>query len=1052
MLNRKTIILFLTVIWLASCSTQKNTWWSRNYHSVTSKYNALYNGEQSFYRGEHRLMQSHKDNFNHILEVFPYSGKEKAGAVKGEMDRAIEKGQKIIAKKSITARPKRKPTSRDRGYTSFYNKREFNRKIDEAYILIGKAHLYNHEFNEALIILDYVLREYANHPVRFEALIWMARARIEMGDYENAHLLLKSYDSEGDSPEQYYGEYMATYASYLIKTDRYMDAIPYMKVATDKAQGKWYRTRRMYALAQLYQITGQHQLAAENFKRVIRSNPSYEMELNARLNYLVAQGNADNNFESARRQLERYANQSKNIEYRDRIYHVLALSYLDNNDSINAIINFRLSAGYNFFNETLKTETFLQLADLYFKLPDYPKSYTYYDSTLIALSSYDARYSNVNFHHSGLKDLTLRFETIEREDSLLLLSLMPEEELDAFIEDIIEQERQAQIQASSGSERSYIGTHSRLLQQNMSHQLGGRQTTSDTKWYFYNPVTASLGKMEFERNWGRRSNEDNWRRSDKSTVEPETYATEQGTPGEPAFPEDVYDELASEGSNNLRATGTLPTKEELMANIPFTEEQKQLSNEKLANAYFEAGMVFLNYFKNSDKAIEMFRLFVTNFPNHPLAEQAWFWAYMSYIEADNIAGAEEMKKGLLRHFPDGRYAEFANNPQHAELTRQKKSELNHLYEKAYIDWQNNSYINVLQATNQIINESEEEELIRKSRLLRSLTYGEQGNTNSFKNELKILSDDYTTTLEGRIAQNWLAMLAEGKTPVPGIMGLKGDIGKTDGYIVPDKMIEESPLFEYNPDQEHYVMLIVEEDADINRLIFNIADYNFSRFLLSDYEIDNKAFLDERKIITIGPFFNYRELMDYYYSLRSNPQLFRAPNVEAPMLMAGTKSNIDNLLENGNTLLYRDFFSHNYLNGGGGIIIQMTYLEELAEKEEYDSKSIFTTTDGTHWAMVILPPRINQNRVSSFLTSHALNVFKLRIDTRIINLSDGETVLLLEAFNSLNEAKEFIESLKESAFWNKQLRAENWLTAFVSPGNFDMILQQGSTKEYYEFIE
>src|SRR5690606_12003952 len=110
---------------------------------------------------------------------------DKAGAVKSEMDRAIGKGLKVIQKKSITVRPKRKPGGNNPTYEAFYNQREFNRYVDDAYLLIGKAHLYNHEFHDALSVLEFVLREFPAQPARFEALIWMARTRLEMGDFEN---------------------------------------------------------------------------------------------------------------------------------------------------------------------------------------------------------------------------------------------------------------------------------------------------------------------------------------------------------------------------------------------------------------------------------------------------------------------------------------------------------------------------------------------------------------------------------------------------------------------------------------------------------------------------------------------------------------------------------------------------------------------------------------------------------------------------------------------------------------------------------------------------
>ncbi|TCO07948.1 type IX secretion system periplasmic lipoprotein PorW/SprE [Natronoflexus pectinivorans] len=1048
------VYISIAAFLLVSCSTQNNTWLSRNYHSITSKYNTLFNGEQSFKRGEQQLMRNHQDNFTHILSMFPYSGEEKAGAVKGEMDRAISKGHKIIANKSITARPRRRPPRNSPRYHNFYNRREFNRYMDDAFLLVGKAHLYNHEFNDALVMLDYVVREFPNQSTRFDALIWMARTRIEMGDLDNAAILLDRYDAMGQAPDRLYGEYMATFAEFHIRSGNLREAIPYMKVAADEASGRWNRNRRAYILAQLYKQTGSHDLAASTFRRVIRSSPNYEMELNARINYLMLQGHLDGNHDRARQQLYRQVNQANNREFRDRIYYVLAQSYLSEGDTIMAITNLRLSSGYNFGNQSLKTETYLQLAELYFELPAYIPSYAYYDSTIVSIRDTDPRYRKINHRHAGLKNLSTHFETITREDSLMRLAQMPEAELEDFILALIEEERQAQLNLSIGArddQRRTGGDH--MFQRDFGSQLS-RATDSQGQWYFYNQSTISLGKMEFERRWGRRGNEDNWRRADKGTVEAVDYEMTPTQPGEPGFGNGA---LPVEGQRETAPRAQLielPTKEELMADIPLTEEQKEITKERLANAWFQSGIIFLDHFNDPTRAIEMFRMFLNDFPTHALAEQAWFWAYMAYNQLENEAGASQMRDGLIRHFPDGQYAEFARNPQYAEAKRQRRQELNELYNDAFNAYINNRFNSSISKSTLIIIETEEEELLRKARLLKAAAYARQGNVTNFENELNILTNDFGTTREGKLAERWLAMMAEGKLPAIGPVTRQMTTA-TDESDIPETPIEEVvPVdrFNFEPGQEHFILIVVEEDADINRLLFNLADYNFSRFLLADYEIESRTLPDSRRLLSIGSFANNREAMDYYYGLRSNPGLLRAENVNAPMLMAGSVSNKNTLISTGETTEFRDFFSKNYLGGGGGITIQMAFVDQEPEDAAATGAKSFTTSDGTHWVMVVLPPRTNTGRVSGFLTSHALNSFNLRLNTRTINLSGGETVLLVEAFQSASQAQEFTTSLNANNFWNNQLRASNWVMASVSPDNFKIIEQEGTTEEYIKFYK
>jgi hypothetical protein len=46
-------------------------------------------------------------------------------------------------------------------------------------------------------------------------------------------------------------------------------------------------------------------------------------------------------------------------------------------------------------------------------------------------------------------------------------------------------------------------------------QQNTNRNDNNGTWYFYNPMIVSQGKTEFQRRWGNRKNEDNWRFSAK---------------------------------------------------------------------------------------------------------------------------------------------------------------------------------------------------------------------------------------------------------------------------------------------------------------------------------------------------------------------------------------------------------------------------------------------------------------------------------------------------------------------------------------------------------
>ena len=1037
---------------MVACSTQKNTWLSRNYNSVTAKYNTLYNGQQSFKRGEQKLMQSNKDNYTSTLNIFPYSGPDKSGVVKAEMDRAIEKALKVIQKKSITVQPKRKPNSNNPTYETFYNQREFNRQIDDAYLLIGKAHLYNHEYNDALAILDYTLREFPSQPARFEALIWMARTRIEMGDFENAKLLLDNYDAMGKAPEKYYADYMATYADYLIRSEQYNNALPFMMTATSEAKGKWNKSRRHFILAQLYEYAGQYQKAFESYQAVAKSNPKYELELNATIKSLVLEGQLQNDYTHARKTLTKMADQLKNEEFRDIIYFTLANSYLQEKDTLQTLTNLQLSAGYNIDNQTLLSETYLKMAELYFELPHYPASYAYYDSTLTLLPETDKRIKQINFRYSGLKDLTIHFNNIEREDSLQRLAKLSKPEIDSFIDALIEKERQAQLNKTLNASRNNDLDFDYAFGSSLANRNNG-SGVNQGQWYFYNPTTVSLGKMEFERKWGRRKAEDNWRRSDKSSQSNQNNMQEASMPGKPG--EDIAgleDKQANEPTNEKNSTN-LPTKEELLANIPTTPEQIAKSHEILAKSYFYAGMIFMDHFNKPQKAIEMFNKLINAYPEHTLTEQAIFWSSLAFKELGNITGQEKMKQKLLSDFPNGQYAPFVRDPEYANKLIASDKKLQKDYENAFEAYKNNQFNQTIKIASKIKAETKQKELLRKTYLLSAVSYGKLGNNTGFISELQVLVNNYANSPEGRMASQWLAMNQEGLRPAIGKVISKPKIEETKTGSDSTETITGKPTesgFIFEADKEHHIFVLVNSLTDINQLIFNLADYNFNRFLLANYDLATQNLSNGKKIVTIGPFANSREAMDYYYGLRSNTRLLQVENIEKPMLMAGTDENLKALIKLGDLSTYQQFFSNNYLNGGGGIVIDMTFENLEKDKEESEPQAIFSSEDGIHWGLIVVPSGNNINRISGFLTSHALNTFRQKINVRSVKLNKGNTALIVETFNTKADAEDFISSLKDVSFWNNQLRATNWFQTFVSPQNFKLIESEGEIEKYANF--
>ena len=130
---------FLTVMLLASCSTKKKTWFSRQYHNTTAKYNGYFNGNESIKYGIKKINDNFQDDYSEILPVFKTGNLKASKSTHTYMDKAIQKGSIVIQKHSINIRGK-----------------EYCKWIDDNYFMIGKAYFYKGEFDEAIKTFNFI--------------------------------------------------------------------------------------------------------------------------------------------------------------------------------------------------------------------------------------------------------------------------------------------------------------------------------------------------------------------------------------------------------------------------------------------------------------------------------------------------------------------------------------------------------------------------------------------------------------------------------------------------------------------------------------------------------------------------------------------------------------------------------------------------------------------------------------------------------------------------------------------------------------------------------
>jgi tetratricopeptide (TPR) repeat protein len=383
-------------------------------------------------------------------------------------------------------------------------------------------------------------------------------------------------------------------------------AIPLIRKKRDRA-------RPMFVLAQLKQRYGRNQQAIDLFDDVVKLRTPYEMEFQARMQQALAYDRRGGRSEEIRELFFDMLEDDKNEAFRDQVYYALAQIELEELNREAGKEYLRDALAEDSGNRRPRMKSFLSLADLHLEDREYELAQAYYDSTLANMDEDHPRYAEVRNNARSLTELVEQLTIIVRNDSLLELCDLDEDERYARLEDIIEDLRIAQEEAEAEAER--------MAEEELEASLNG--PGSATAFWPYNPRLRTAGQSFFVDRWGDRPLEDDWRRSRK-------MASGFGTIEEVA-------EIVAAG-DLLLAGGVLPTPEELMEGLPCDEEDREVAETETATAVYQSGVIYKEKLEDSDNAIEAWVDLLDRFEEsqeHPLAHYQLYRTYLLLEETEN---------------------------------------------------------------------------------------------------------------------------------------------------------------------------------------------------------------------------------------------------------------------------------------------------------------------------------------------------------------------------------------------------------------------------------
>lgn len=875
----KYILLLSIALILVSCSTKKNTGITRTYHNLTAHYNILFNGEESFKKGIDKLEETSDDDFTQLLPVFLYENKDAVKGISGEMDRAVKKMTKLISMHSLTVKPEIKSDKElNQKQKEFYNKREYNKYVDDAYLLMGKSHFYKQEYSLAKETFNYIISNFPESFTVFETKVWLARLANEEENYRESEDILEGLTINLELPKKLQGEIYATQTDLYIKQKQYPEAIESLKKAIENTPGKFLCMRYNYLLAQLYGLTEDFKLASQSYNKVIKMNPPYKMTFSAKINRALTYQSGSGSKKDIEKQLDKMLRDDKNIEFQDQIYYAIGSLYLRDKMVDKAIENFILSTQKSTDNQRQKARSSLTLADIYYAKPDYIHAQSYYDSAVAVIDKDYPDYQNIYAKSVSLTKLVENYRTVTFEDSVLKLAVLPNNDLLALVDGLIEKQIEAEEQQKFLDQQ--------LLEERMlnSNDIGLQQAGAGGNWYFYNPTAKTMGRKEFFSVWGGRKLEDNWRRKNKNVV---------------SFGEIPSEEEGEEDKIVKTAAGELVTnkrkREFYLQYIPFTDSAKAQSLIRIMNGLYNMGEIYSDELKDYPRGIESFEELLRRFPLYENKLQVYYKLYSVSKNTKDIDRVGKYQQSIIREYPNSNFAKLMTNPDYIkEIAAQEKKVYNY-YDDTYMLFRSANYPQVIQRSENAMKEYPDHDLYPKFDYMRTISAGIKKDTLSFVNDLQGLVAKYPST---DIAENAQIMITYLQNKAPSI------IEKQNLQIARD-------LYSASGDETHFFAYVVPSSVNMNQLIFNIVNFNLDNFDKLKLEVKRQNVSGKKGLCLVQEFNNGGEAMAYFTTITRNQEIFRDidPSEIVPVLIS--QSNLSKLTESGKIDQYILFFNENY---------------------------------------------------------------------------------------------------------------------------------------------
>ena len=557
----------------------------------------------------------------------------------------------------------------------------------------------------------------------------------------------------------------------------------------------------------------------------------------------------------------------------------------------------------------------LSLANIYWEREKFSKAYENYGKAIAIINENTDGYEEAKFRSEVLGDVVSYTDIIEKQSELLYWSTLTPEELYPIIDELIAEAKRLEELKKKEDEKNGKkdeGANALDKAQNLAGApLSG--PSANFQWYFYNPQVVAQGISAFKQQWGERELKDYWRFSNgvASFMASDSIATDS-IMGDGLQADSTLMANGDSLLTNAVAEAELPstdptTREFYLQQIPQSDEDKEKAHNALRDALFESGIVFKEKVNDKKMTIKNLEKIVEEYPGYERMADTYFNLFVACSRWDEPEKAEHYRNLLILNYPDSTMTRMIQQPDFFESAEARRHKEDSMYVKAYQHYVMQEYGLVEQE-----NSLAAEKYPKGKHRARFMFIDAMSKLYSDRQDeaLKALGE-----IVGYFPSDSISVMAkeistgikEGRLLKSGISTSIWD-RKADGTIRSGN--DSVPPFVAERNEPYYFVLAFPNDSlDEKRLLFEMARYNFSRYMVRNFEMtfERQA---EITLFEVKEFLNFDEAFVYRKRLFENSETARL--LEGIQAFIISKTNLDLLLQYYTFGEYSDFYEKNLM--------------------------------------------------------------------------------------------------------------------------------------------